>query len=144
MNERLKSLYQNVILQHNKTPYHFEQQAAAAQTIEANNPRCGDRFQLYLDWEDNRIKTAYFHGFGCAISKASTSILTQKLEGCTWVEAQALCQHFLQFIEGENRAAVQEEAIEAFAAVEEFPARKDCAVLVWKALNEYLSKEEEL
>ena len=140
MKKKLKLLYREVILQHNKSPYHFEKKENWEPLIEANNPLCGDRFQLYLQIEGDCIRAVYFHGFGCAISKASTSILSQKLEGRTKVEAREICTSFLQFIDGENRALISDDAIQAFAAVDEFPARKDCAVLAWVVLNDYLSK----
>ena len=140
MNPQLKKLYQEVILKHNAQPFHFEKMDLADVNIEANNPLCGDRFQFFLNLSDDKISAAHFHGFGCAISKASASILTQKLEGKTIAEAKILCLDFLKFIEGENRVQVRDEETEAFAAVDEFPARKDCAALGWQAINDYLSK----
>ncbi len=140
MNPRLKSLYKEVILTHNAKPFHFQKMEAIENTVEANNPLCGDRFQFFLEEADGKITAVHFHGFGCAISKASSSILTQKLEGKTRIEAQKLCAAFLGFIEGENRTDVSDQEIEAFAAVDDFPARKDCAILGWQAMNDYLSK----
>lgn len=141
MNPRLQQLYKEVILQHNAKPFHFEK-IETTTPIEANNPLCGDRFRFFLEWEDDRVKSAHFHGFGCAISKASASILTQKLAGKSLAEVKDLCQTFIQFIAGENREQINDEALEAFAAVDEFPARKDCALLGWTALNDYLSQQE--
>ncbi len=139
MNPRLKNLYKEVILMHNAKPFHFQKMENEEGMIEANNPLCGDRFQFFLQEENGRITAAHFHGFGCAISKASASILTQKLEGKTRLEAQKLCRAFLAYIEGENRATISDKEIEAFAAVDEFPARKDCAILGWKAINDYFA-----
>lgn len=141
MNPRLKQLYKEVILQHNSKPFHFEKRTTG-KPIEANNPLCGDRFRFFLEWEDDRVKVAHFHGFGCAISKASASILTEKLAGKSKTELKDLCQAFIQFITGENRDQINDEVFEAFAAVDEFPARKDCALLGWIALNDYLSQQE--
>lgn len=141
MNPRLKQLYKEVILRHNAQPYHFEK-VEEGLIVEANNPLCGDRFRFFLEVDKERVVKAHFHGFGCAISKASASILTQRLEGKTISEAKDFCSFFLDYIEGENREAISDDAIEAFAAVDEFPARKDCAALGWKAINDYLSNKE--
>lgn len=142
MNPRLKTLYKEVILKHNAQPFHFEKKETADLKIEGNNPLCGDRFQFFLELVEGKITTAHFHGFGCAISKASASILTQKIEGKTLAAAREICADFLQFIEGENREQLMDENQEAFLAVDEFPARKECAVLGWKAINDYLSEED--
>ena len=140
MNEKLKQLYREVILQHNARPYHFAKQQSADVIIEANNPLCGDRFSFYIDLENDQIQTAGFYGFGCAISKASASLLVGKLEGKSIVEALAFTQEFLEFLDGQHRETFQDELLEAFAAVDEFPARKECAQLGWLAINKYLSE----
>lgn len=142
MKERLQKLYKTVIVRHNKEPFHFEKQEDwPGKTLEANNPLCGDRFQLYLRVEEDKVTEAYFHGFGCAISKASTSVLTERLVGLTLEEVQMMCRKFLQFVDGQHREETTEEAIAAFAAVDEFPERKECVILAWKALEGSLRGE---
>ena len=81
MNPRLKELYQSVILKHSKEPVSYEKREEAAQHLDAYNSLCGDRFQLYFELEDGKIKDLSFHGYGCAISKASTSVLVKFMEG---------------------------------------------------------------
>ena len=138
MNPALKKLYQEVILYHHKNPVNFEQVENASLVLEANNPLCGDRYTLYLDVDNNPanggITNAHFHGFGCAISKASTSILVKNLIGKTTAEARALCQQFIQHVDGEKRLADSSKDFVAFEAVDEFPERRSCAVLAWEVV----------
>ena len=90
MNERLKKLYKEVILEHNDQPFFFEKNENATHVLKAYNPLCGDRFELFFEIKDNQIESLTFHGFGCAISKASTSVLVKKLKGKTIDEAQLI------------------------------------------------------
>ena len=76
-----KALYHPLILQHNKAPFHYEKQTSAPTQLDAYNPICGDRFQLYLDMKDQRIEQFHFHGYGCAVSKAATSVMITHLLG---------------------------------------------------------------
>ncbi len=141
MNGRLKSLYQSVILKHNKDPYHFVPDENADHVLVSNNPLCGDKFHFYIYGDDERLGKITFHGFGCAISKASNSILAQSLENLTVAEAKKCCEDFLHFIEsGSALHAEVPETFEAFAAVKEFPGRKDCACLGWENMSAFLSE----
>ena len=79
--DKLTALYQGVILQHNDAPQYFEKRPAAQHVIDAYNPLCGDKFKLFLDIENETIIKATFHGYGCAISKATTSVLLSKIQG---------------------------------------------------------------
>jgi len=81
MNDKLKQLYKTVILKHNNAPFHYEKKEMAPHQLEAYNPLCGDRFNLFLDVKNGVIESIHFHGYGCAISKASTSVLAKNLEG---------------------------------------------------------------
>ena len=81
MNERLKGLYKTIILEHNKEPFFFEKNEKATYGLKAYNQICGDRFELYFDVKNGLISDLTFHGFGCAISKASTSVLVKNLRG---------------------------------------------------------------
>ena len=78
---KLSDLYKGVILEHNNTPLFFEKRPAAQHVIEAYNPLCGDKFKLFLDIENDTISAATFHGYGCAISKAASSVLLSKIQG---------------------------------------------------------------
>jgi len=137
------SLYSKVIRAHNEAPYHFEKRTDSTSTVNAYNPICGDRFELYLDQHGQNINHAYFHGFGCAISKASTSLLIELIEGKTVDEAKGICHRFLQFINKElpvDTANLSNDFL-AFAGVHDFPERYDCATISWKALKIFLEKE---
>ena len=137
MNERLKELYKKVILKHQRAPYHYAAVLDATRVLEAYNPLCGDKFQLYLHEADNTLQSIHFQGFGCAISKASTSVLAQQLEGKTYAEAAVLCADFFNSIETGNSDV---DDFAAFAAAKHFPGRRQCAILPWTALQEYLKK----
>lgn len=133
--EELNKLYDDSILQENRQPYHYGKVADADLILEAYNPICGDQFKLFLYTEKDTIKTAYFHGYGCAVSKASTSVLTRELEGCTLKEAKEKCQDFLRWLaEKEHTASKVPESWESFAAVRDFPGRLNCAQLAWETI----------
>lgn len=141
MNERLKSLYQAVILKHNKTPYHFDVQENYDHTVQANNPVCGDKFQFYIKIKNDQLASVHYHGFGCAISKASNSILVKGIEHLEPAEAYKFCCSFLDYIDcGEYVNGEAPETFEAFSAVNEFPARIECATLGWREMKNFLSK----
>ena len=145
MKGKLKELYQSVILQHNKVPYHYEKKTDAVQQIEAYNPLCGDRFDIYIEMEQEQIKQIYFHGFGCAISKAATSVLAKHLENKSISEALALCATYHEITNPESvttKNIVIEEELEAFEAAKHFPGRITCATLSWEAVEDFLKKLE--
>ena len=137
MDERLKKLYQEVILVHNKEPYHFEKKEGAGLALNAYNPICGDKFQLFLSVEGEQIKEIYFHGYGCAISKSATSVLSQSLEGKSLGEIQELISLYFKALDGEITEETPAE-FEAFSAAQAFPGRKQCASLSWDELNKWL------
>ena len=143
MNDRLKQLYQSVILKHSKEPVHFEKKEQATYILEAYNPLCGDKFQLFFEIEDGKISQLSFHGYGCAISKASASVLVKKLEGRPVEEGLALCREFLAMLqaEKENPEDVDEE-LAAFTAARAFPGRMKCATLSWEEMETFLGKPD--
>ena len=146
MSNDLTKLYSEIIKGHNETPFHFEKINNAQNIIKAYNPICGDRFELYIDHPENKISGLHFHGFGCAISKASTSVLTKSLEGKSLAEALDICNHFLRFIDHEsadNELTLPEE-FKAFSGVNDFPERYDCATLSWKEMKLFLQKNGRL
>lgn len=137
--EELNKLYDESILEENRHPYHYQKKTDAHLTLEAYNPICGDQFKLFLYTDNGSIKTAYFHGYGCAVSKASTSVLTRELEGCSLEEARAKCRDFIQWLAaGENAPAKAPQSWEPFAAVRDFPGRLSCAQLAWETVIEEL------
>lgn len=142
MNERLKGLYKTIILEHNKVPFFYEKNEGATYVLKAYNQICGDRFELYFEVKNGVIEDLTFHGFGCAISKASTSVLVKKLKSKKFVEALLLCQQFLAATnEGTVVDVKLEEEFEAFSAAKEFPGRLKCATLAWDEMIKFLEKK---
>jgi nitrogen fixation NifU-like protein len=143
MRKDLHALYQAVIMRHNREPYHYEKRPEAEVVIEAYNPLCGDQYKLYLNIRDGRVQHAHFYGYGCAISKASTSVLIEKLEGLRIEEIPELAKRFIQVVTPEaTPPADVDEKMAAFAAARQFPARLQCATLSWEALLKYLENRK--
>ena len=140
MKEDLKKLYTQVIKAHNEAPFHFAKIENATAFVKAFNPICGDRFEIYFDADSIRINTIHFHGFGCAISKASTSLLVKNLDGKKLQEAISICDRFLKFINKELKEdglTLSDEFL-AFSGVHDFPERYECAALSWKVMKDFL------
>lgn len=139
MNTDLKKLYPEIIKLHNESPFHFEKKGNDSDVIKAYNPICGDRFELYVSQGKHKIQL-HFHGFGCAISKAATSVLTKSLEGKTMEEALSLCDNFLSFINKElqDDQLILAADFLAFSGVHDFPERYDCATLSWREMKKFL------
>ena len=140
MTDNLKKLYTEIIKRHNHAPFHFEKGMGEKETVKAYNPVCGDRFEFFVQRDANDFLTFHFHGFGCAISKASSSILAQTLEGKSPDEALIICNNFLRYVKNELKAdeSVMEPEFLAFSALHEFPERYDCAALSWIEVRDYL------
>jgi nitrogen fixation NifU-like protein len=140
----LRDLYQEVILEHSKRPRNYRTLEAANRSAEGFNPLCGDHFTIYLDVEEGRIRDIAFQGSGCAISKASASMMTQALKGKTTEEAEALFEKFHHVVTGKNGAQSEDLGkLAAFAGVSEFPVRVKCATLAWHALHAALKGEQQ-
>lgn len=140
MEERsLSTLYQSVILQHDRQPFHYYKMEMPDVMLEAYNPICGDQFRLFLKVENNTIQEASFQGYGCAISKASTSVLIKKIQRLPFDEIIILLQSFQETI---TSASLLKDEINpelaAFSAVQQFPERLQCVNLSWEALKKYL------
>lgn len=140
MNHDLNKLYSEIIKAHNEIPFHFEKIDNSPLTLKAYNPVCGDRFELYFEKDNGRIGKLFFHGFGCAISKASTSIMVTALSEKPLDEALSLCNNFLDFIDKKSsqETLTLGDDLLAFSGVHEFPERRDCATLAWKEMKKYL------
>ena len=148
----LRELYQEVILEHSKAPRNFREIQGANRKAEGYNPLCGDHFTVYLDVEDGsapeggRIRDISFQGSGCAISKASASMMTQSVKGKSKAEAEKLFDQFHNLVTGQvsadgNRADLGK--LEVFAGVSEFPVRVKCATLAWHTLRAALKGQVE-
>jgi nitrogen fixation NifU-like protein len=140
----LRDLYQEVILEHSKAPRNYRALAAPTTTAEGFNPLCGDRCTVYLTLKDDVIEDIAFQGSGCAISRASASMMTQSLKGKTTNEAREIYEHFHNMVTGENGYMDPKELgkLAVFAGVSEFPARVKCATLAWHTLQAALRGEQ--
>lgn len=133
MNE-LRELYQEVILDHSKKPRNFRFLENVTHQAEGYNPLCGDRITLYLQVEGEIIQEISFQGSGCAISKASTSMMTASLKGKNRAQALELFQEFHKMLAGNQNQKLDKERLgklAVFAGVSEFPVRVKCATLPW-------------
>src|SRR5580658_9165034 len=139
----LRDLYQDAILEHSKNPRNFRTIEAANRSAEGFNPLCGDHFTVYLQIGDGQIRDISFQGSGCAISKASASMMTQALKGKSTEEAEELFQKFHHVVTGKNGAESHDLGkLAAFAGVSEYPVRVKCATLAWHALRAALEGEQ--
>lgn len=135
MNTELQDLYQEVILDHNRRPRNFRA-LDAGQKAEGFNPLCGDRITVYLTVDDGVIADVAFQGSGCAISKASASLMTESVKGKTVAEAQALFERFQQMITAPAEVPVDNLGkLMVLAGVRQFPVRVKCASLAWHTLR---------
>jgi nitrogen fixation NifU-like protein len=132
----LNDLYQEVILDHNRRPRNFQVLADANRTAEGYNPLCGDRLTLYLRVQDGVVVDVSFEGAGCAISKASASLMTDAVKGKTVAEAEALFERFHRMVTTPPEQPVEDMGkLSALAGVREFPVRVKCASLAWHTLK---------
>ena len=142
MDDSLRELYQEVILDHSRHPRHFGALADATHQGQGYNPLCGDRVTVCLHLDDmDRIKEISFEGKGCAISQASASLMTDLVKGRTIAEAEKLMGGFLHLVKGENAddlAGQDRETLEVMAGVSAFPMRVKCATLAWHTMKSAL------
>jgi nitrogen fixation protein NifU and related proteins len=132
----LDALYRDVILDHNRHPRHYRA-IAGGQKGDGHNPLCGDRLMVYVRLQGGIIAEASFEGFGCAIAKASASLMTESVVGKTVGEAEALFERVRGTIEAPASAPVDDLGpLSALAGVRKFPARAKCATLPWQALSQ--------
>ena len=147
MDAELRELYQQVILDHNKSPRNFKKLENANHTAEGHNPLCGDRIDIYLDVEDGIVMDVSFLGSGCAISKASASLMSTIIKGKTIEEAKNIFERFHDLVTGNlnNEEEIEELGkLAVFAGVKDFPVRVKCASLAWHTMISALNKEEKI
>jgi nitrogen fixation protein NifU and related proteins len=143
----LSELYQQVILDHNKKPRNFHKLENANYSAEGNNPLCGDQLTVYLNLDNDQVKEVGFEGSGCAISKASASMMTQAVKGKTKEEVESLFKEFHSMVTGELDEETEDNSLgnlKIFAGVREFPVRVKCASLPWHTLHAALNKKEQV
>ncbi len=136
MNHHLKKLYNELILERQHDPDGFVKRDDAQFVIEAYNPVCGDNFKIYLDLHDQVIGKITYHGYGCALSKASTSLLVEELAGLTIQQALEHIDNYFKNLRGEDGHT--SKLIEALAMAKEFPGREQCVVLTWKEVLKFM------
>jgi len=135
MSSAFNELYQEVILDHNRRPHNFRT-IDQARHAEGYNPLCGDRLTVYLKMDGDRIQDASFQGSGCAISKASASLMTDSVKGKTLEEARALFERFQRLITRSANEPVDDLGkLSVFAGVRQYPTRVKCASLAWHTLR---------
>jgi nitrogen fixation NifU-like protein len=142
MFDDLQELYQQVILDHSRSPRNFRKLEVANRISEGHNPLCGDRVTVYLLLEGEVIRDVSFQGEGCAISKASASIMTEMLKGKTKGEASAVFGQFHDMITTGTPNIDELGKLGVFAGVNKFPARVKCALLPWHAIAATLEGKE--
>jgi len=139
----LRDLYQEIILEHSKTPRNFRTMETANHQAEGYNPLCGDHYTVFLDVVDDSIRDVSFQGSGCAISKASASMMSQAVKGKTKAQAEELFNQFHRILTGgESVDASELGKLEVFVGVAKFPTRIKCATLAWHTLQAALHGEQ--
>lgn len=142
----LRDLYQELILEHSKAPRNFRALSDASLHAEGYNPLCGDHFTVYLQMDGDSIRDVAFQGAGCAISKASASMMTQTVKGKTKTEAEEIFHRFHEMVtndpstrsnNGANGASKDDALgkLAVFAGVRDYPVRVKCATLAWHTLH---------
>ena len=143
MSNAENDLYQEVVLEHKRAPRNFGHLAAPTHQAQGTNPSCGDRVGVELQLDGNRIADIRFHGQGCAICMASTSLMTEAVKGRELALAQELQQHFRAVLTGEEDP---EEAplgkLVSLAGVRQYPSRIKCALLGWHALMHAIASND--
>ena len=142
MDQSLRELYQEVILDHSRHPRHFGKLEHATNPAQGYNPLCGDRVTVYLIvGNDARIADVKFEGKGCAISQASASLMTEMVVGRTVAEVEKLMGGFVELVKGENVVDLSDddrERLDVMAGVSAFPMRVKCATLAWHTMKSAL------
>jgi nitrogen fixation NifU-like protein len=142
----LRELYQQVIIEHSRHPRNYKELETASHRAEGYNPLCGDQITVYIEVEDGLVKDVTFLGSGCAISKASASLMTGAVKGKTVEEAEALFARFRAMLTSGHDAEIDEGALgklTVLSGVREFPVRVKCATLAWHTLHAALQEKDE-
>ncbi len=142
--EPIRDLYQQVLLEHYKHPHNYGHLEHPTHQADGDNPLCGDHIHLELQVENDTIVDVKFSGMGCAISKASASIMTQAIKGKPVEEAKQLADLFYQIVKGETDVpeapSSDLEELFIFSGVRDFPTRVKCATLAWHTLEDALKQ----
>lgn len=144
MSDRQQELYQQVILEHNRKPRNYGELAGATHKAEGYNPLCGDHIWVELNADTDQVHAAHFHGDGCAICKASASMMTAAITGKPITEVKTLVSEFKAMVKGELDPATAEHSLgrlKIFSGIWRYPARVKCAILAWYAIEGALNNE---
>ena len=142
MSDQMRELYREVILDHNRAPRNFGELDDATRVVEAVNPLCGDQLTLYVKTDGDRVTDIRFTGTGCAISVASSSLMTEKIKGCECGTALHLFDAVHDMLTGAGEPDMDTlNKLVALAGVREYPSRVKCASLAWHALKTALSSD---
>ena len=141
----LSDLYQEILLEHNSKPRNFRKVEDASSTADGYNPLCGDQITLYLKVVDDTVEDVGFQGVGCAISRASASMMTQSIKGRSLDEAQGIFDAFHSMIThpGEEPDYDTLGDLETLAGINEYPTRVKCAILAWHTMRSALGGQGE-
>ena len=142
----LRDLYQEVILDHNRHPRNFGELDGADRHADGDNPLCGDRLAVYVNLDGETISDVSFLGSGCAISKASASLMTDAVKGRTLGEARRLSEQFLALVTDADAAvdAALVGKLAVLAGVRDYPTRVKCASLAWHTLRAAVEDRHEV
>ena len=139
----LQELYQQIIVEHNRSPRNFRPMEDATRTAEGDNPLCGDRITLFVKVDGDTVADVSFQGKGCAISQASASLMTGAVKGKKVAEADKLFREFQAMVMGQGSPDTATLGkLAAFGGVKQFPARVKCANLAWHTLHAALSAQD--
>lgn len=145
MNDELRELYQQVILDHSRKPRNYGPlHGEDCRHVHGDNPSCGDEIDVFVRLAEGRLSEVKFTGQGCAISQASASLMTLKTKGKTTAEASAMAKTFRGIVTGEDRDLPAEDALgdlQLLEGVQHFPQRVKCAMLAWRALEQALTQD---
>ncbi|HEY4274622.1 MAG TPA: SUF system NifU family Fe-S cluster assembly protein [Rhizomicrobium sp.] len=146
MDQSLRELYQEVILDHSRHPRHFGVLDDATHKADGHNPLCGDKVTVMLALDEaGRVADIRFQGKGCAISQASASMMTEMLTGRTVAEAEKLMEGFLHLVKGEEASGLSaddREHLDVMSGLSEFPMRVKCATLAWHTFKNAVEEGE--
>ena len=141
----LRDLYQEVILDHNRNPRNFRTIEDAHHHADGHNPLCGDKVTIYVTMDGDKIVDVSFQGEGCAISKASTSLMTESIRGKSRAEISTIFEHFHTMVTSDGGPPEGSDLgkLKVMAGVAEYPMRVKCATLAWHTLQAALEGDAE-
>jgi nitrogen fixation NifU-like protein len=142
----IREIYQEVILDHNRNPRNYFKLKGANRSAKGDNPLCGDKITVFILLQDDVIREISFQGDGCALSRASASLMTDSVKGKTIEEVKRLFENFHDLVTGAKNGSVDTELgkLAVFSGVSEFPVRVKCASLAWHTLRAALDDKKDI